>query len=153
MDLYELIKLLHILLVIVAVGFNASYAIWIARAASGDGGEHLAHVLRTIRFVDNTFANPAYALLLVTGLAMVFVASIPLTTFWIAAALVLYVILLILGIGFYSPALRRQIAALESDGASSQAYRSVSARASRIGVVTMLPVLAILFLMVIKPTL
>jgi uncharacterized membrane protein len=83
MDLYPLLKYVHILLVIVAVGFNASYGIWLARASSGDGGAHLSHVLAGIKFLDDRFANPAYALLLVTGLAMVFVGSIPLTTFWI----------------------------------------------------------------------
>jgi hypothetical protein len=32
-DAYEVLKFLHVLFAIVAVGFNASYGIWLARAA------------------------------------------------------------------------------------------------------------------------
>jgi hypothetical protein len=53
---------------IIAVGFNASYGTWLARAAREP--EHQAHVLRGIKVLDDRFANPAYALLLVTGLAV-----------------------------------------------------------------------------------
>jgi hypothetical protein len=38
---YEVIKFFHILLAIVAVGFNATYGIWLARAAA-----HPVHPLR-----------------------------------------------------------------------------------------------------------
>ncbi len=154
MDLYDLIKVIHILLVAIAVGFNASYGIWIARASRSPAEQdHLGHVLRGIKFLDDRFANPAYALLLVTGVAMVLIGGIPFTTFWIAASLVLYVVLLGLGFGLYSPALRRQIAVLETDGAGSEQFRDVSRRATLYGILTTLPVLAIIFLMVVKPTL
>ena len=153
MDLYHLLKYVHILLVIVAVGFNASYGIWLARASSRDGAAHLSHVLAGIKFLDDRFANPAYALLLVTGLAMVFVGSIPLTTFWILAALILYVVVVVLGLALYTPLLRRQRAVLESSGAESPEYQAVSARARVLGIATGVIVLAIVFLMVVKPTL
>lgn len=154
MDLYPAVKVLHILLVVVAVGFNASYAIWIARASrTPEGQDHLSHVLRGIKFLDDRFANPAYALLLVTGIAMVLIGQIPFTTFWIAASLVLYAVLLALAFGLYSPILRRQISVLETDGAGSARFREVSARASIYGILTALPVLAIIVLMVTKPTL
>lgn len=45
--LYPYIKFLHVLLAIVAVGFNASYGIWLARAAHEPA--HLGHVLRGIK--------------------------------------------------------------------------------------------------------
>ena len=74
---------------------------------------------------------------------------------WIptAAALVLWLVALVIGVRFYTPTLRRQIAVLESQGADSPEFQSLSQRASRIGPVTMLPVLLILFLMVVKPAL
>ncbi len=154
MDVYDLIKVLHILLVAIAVGFNASYAVWIARASRTPAEhDHLAHVLRGIKFLDDRFANPAYALLLVTGVAMVLIGGIPFTTFWILASLVLYVVVLALGFAVYSPVLRRQLAVLETDGAGSARFRAVSRRATIYGILTMLPVLAIIFLMVTKPTL
>jgi uncharacterized membrane protein len=78
MGLHPYIKFVHVLLAIVAVGFNASYGIWLARAAREPA--HLGHVLRGIKMLDDRFANPAYGLLLVTGLANVFIGGIPLTT-------------------------------------------------------------------------
>ena len=153
-DLYPYVKLIHVLLAIIAVGFNASYAIWIARAAADRGRpEALPHVLRTIKFLDDRFANPAYALLLVTGLANVFIGQIPLTTFWVAAALVLYVVAVALGLGLYSPILRRQLAVLDAEGPESAAFGDASGRARLYGIATSVPVLIIVFLMVVKPTL
>ncbi|MGI8708687.1 MAG: DUF2269 family protein, partial [Actinomycetota bacterium] len=69
MSLYLFLKFLHVLLAIVAVGFNASYGIWTARAAKEP--EHELHTLKGIRTLDDRFANPAYVLLLVTGVSMV----------------------------------------------------------------------------------
>jgi uncharacterized membrane protein len=150
MSPYLLVKYLHVLLAIVAVGFNASYAIWLSRA--GSKTEDALIVLRGIKFLDDRFANPAYALLLLTGLGMTFLAQIPLTTFWITAALVLYVILVVVAVAFYSPTLRRQIAVLESQGATSEKYARLGRRSTLVGLVLMLIVLVIVFLMVTKPT-
>jgi uncharacterized membrane protein len=151
MDTYVLLKYVHVLLAIVAVGFNASYGIWLARAAREPA--HLGHVLRGIKVLDDRFANPAYALLLVTGLSMVWVDQIPLLeTRWILSALLLYAVLLAVGFGVYTPTLRRQIALLESAGPTSADYLSVASRGRIVGVFLALVVLAIVFLMVVKPT-
>ncbi|HZQ06888.1 MAG TPA: DUF2269 family protein [Anaerolineae bacterium] len=149
MLLYTSIKYLHILLAIVAVGFNISYAIWLLRAAKEP--TNLGFALRGIKFLDDRFANPAYGLLLVTGLAMVFVGSIPLTTFWILAALVLWLLAILLGLLFYTPTLRQQIAVLEKDGASSSEFQRLSQRGTLLGIVLAVIVLLILVMMVFKP--
>src|SRR4030081_2741034 len=99
MSLYLILKFVHVLLAIVAVGFNLSYPIWLTRAQSDP--EHALYVLRGIKILDDRFANPAYALLLVLGLGMTFMAGIPLSTFWVAAALVLYVLLVLGGLVIY----------------------------------------------------
>ncbi len=148
-DVYTTTKLVHIVLAIVAIGFNASYGVWLTRARREP--EHLGHVLRGIKMLDDRFANPAYALLLVTGLVMVTVGNIPLTTFWIAAALVLWVTVVAIGLGLYTPTLRRQIRVLEAEGRDSPAYARLSTRATFVGLVTMIPVALILVLMVFKP--
>lgn len=150
-DLYTVVKFVHILMAIVAVGFNATYGIWIARTARSP--QHEAHVLRGIKVLDDRFANPAYALLLVTGLIMVFDADIPLTTFWIATALGLYVVAVILGLGVYTPTLRRQIEVLEAEGPRSATYARLATRGTVVGVVVAVDVVVIVFLMVTKPTL
>jgi uncharacterized membrane protein len=150
-DPYVLIKFVHVLLAIIAVGFNASYGVWLARAARDR--EHLGHVLRGIKILDDRFANPGYGLLLVTGLAMVFVGGIPITTFWIAAALVLWILTVVLGLWVYRPLLRRQITALESSGAGSVEYEAVARPAQVLGLALMVPIVMIVFFMVVKPTL
>jgi uncharacterized membrane protein len=150
-SLYLLLKFLHVLLAIVAVGFNASYPIWLGRGRREP--EHSLHVLRGIKTLDDRFANPAYALLLLLGLAMTFIAGIPLTTFWIGASLVLYILLLVGGLVFYSPTLKRQIAALEQGGATSPEFIALSQRGTVIGILLAVDVVVIVFLMVVKPTL
>lgn len=148
---YNLLKFVHVMLTIVAIGFNASYAIWLARA--GREPQHLGHVLRTIKKLDDLFANPAYALLLVTGVLMVLVGAIPFETFWIAASIGLWLIVVMLGLGVYTPTLRRQIALVESAGAESSEYALVAKRGTIVGVVLAVIVTIIVFLMVTKPTL
>jgi uncharacterized membrane protein len=148
---YSLLKFGHVLLAIVAVGFNASYGIWVARAAREP--EHLGYVLRGVKLLDDRFANPAYALLLVTGLAMVWVGDLDLTTFWLGAALVLYAAAVIVGLTVYTPTLRAQIHALEAGGPGSSAFQRLAKRSTTVGIALAVLVVVIVFLMVTKPTL
>lgn len=120
MPIYNILKFLHIFLAIVAVGFDISYAIWIQRASHSP--QNLDFTLRGIKFLDDYIANPAYIGLFLSGLAMVLVLPIPLSTFWISAAMGLWLILLIGGFGFYTPTLRKQIQALETGGPDSAEY-------------------------------
>jgi len=148
--IYTAIKLVHILLAITAVGFNASYAVWIGRA-SRLSNEINEFALRGVKFMDERIANPAYGLLLVTGLLMVFLGPWNLTTRWIDAALALFVVLVLIAVFGYTPALRDQIKALEAEGSGSAAYRSAATRQNVMGIIVVIPVLLILYLMVFKP--
>jgi uncharacterized membrane protein len=149
--LYTTIKYVHILLAIIAVGFNASYAVWIGRAG-GLPKDINEFALRGVQFLDNRIANPAYGLLLVTGLLMVFTGPWKLTTRWIDAALGLYVVLVVSAVVFYTPALRNQIKALESGGPDSAAYKAAERRQTIVGILLLIPLLLIIFLMVFKPS-
>jgi uncharacterized membrane protein len=148
---YEVIKFFHVLLAIVAVGYNATYGVWLARAAREP--EHEGFALRGVKLLDDRFANPAYVLLLVTGLLMVWVGDLELTQFWILAALVLYAVAVGLGLLVYTPTLREQIAVLESSGPDSVEFRTLSRRGTTVGGVLAIDVIVIVFLMVTKPTL
>lgn len=151
MTLYEFLKFVHVLLAIVAVGFNASYGIWIARAAKEP--EHELHVLRGIKFLDDRIANPAYALLLVVGISLVFVGDWELTTFWILTSLILFVVTALVAALLYSPALRQQIALLEAGRGRTDEYAALSKRSGILGGIMGALVVVIVFLMVTKPTL
>jgi uncharacterized membrane protein len=148
--LYTALKLVHILLAITAVGFNASYAIWLGRAGQMSK-EINEFALRGVKFMDGRIASPAYGFLLVTGLLMVFIGPWSLTTRWIDAALVLFVILVLLAVFGYTPALRNQITALEAGGPNSPAFKAAAARQSLVGILFIVPILLILYLMVFKP--
>ena len=150
MELYPYIKFVHILLAILAVGFNASYGIWLTRAAKEPN--HQSHVLRTIKFLDDRIANPAYVLLLVTGAAMVAVSPLSFSTFWVSTSIGLWVVLAVLGLGGYTPTLRRQIALLDSGQGASAEFRRLANRGTALGIVLGVVVVVIVFLMVVKPT-
>ncbi len=151
MSAYLLLKFVHVALAIVAVGFNASYGVWLARAAQNP--EQLRHVLRGIKVLDDWFANPAYVLLLVTGLAMVWVGELDLGAFWLSTALGLYLLLVVIGAAGYTPVLRRQIRTLEESGPQSPDFQRLMRRGQALGGVLGILVIVIVFLMVTKPTL
>ena len=123
---FQFLKFIHVLLAIVAVGFNASYGIWLARAANAPQATQ-SHVLRTIKFLDDRIANPAYGLLLVTGVWMIFSAGIP-VRLWIALSIGLWLVLVVVGLGVYTRTLRDQIRVLESEGPGSEEYQRLSSR-------------------------
>ena len=149
MSLYDFLQYLHVVLAIVAVGFNASYGIWTARAAQEP--EHELHILKGIRTLDDRFANPAYVLLLVTGVSMVLVGDLGFDTLWISAALGLYVVMALVAILLFTPALRKQIALVEAGDQRSEAHAALAKRSGMVGGVLAVLVLAIVFLMVTKP--
>jgi uncharacterized membrane protein len=148
---YTLVKFLHIVFAIVAVGFNATYGIWLARAQRDP--KHLDFALRGVKVLDDYVANPAYVLLLLSGLTMVFIAGYPvLTTFWLLAALILWIVLVAVGLGLYTPTLSGQIKTLAASGAESAEFQSLATRGMIVGIVLGVLVLLIVALMVFKPT-
>ncbi|HEX6551239.1 MAG TPA: DUF2269 family protein [Ktedonobacteraceae bacterium] len=149
--IFTTVKFIHILLAIIAFGFNATYTLWIVRAQRQP--EHLDFALRGIKFLDDYAANPAYLLLFVSGLTMVFLAGYQLNTFWLELALVLWLIAILLEYGFYTPTLRRQIQTLAQEGPQGQTFQRLSLRGTVLGIVLGVLVAGILVLMVFKPTL
>jgi len=51
----------------------------------------------------------------------------------------------------YTPTLTRQIKALDTDGASSPAYKALANRAQAVGMFMVVVVIGIVFVMVFKP--
>ena len=152
MSLFVIVKFLHVLLAIIAVGFNATYGVWLARVAR-EPVPTQSFVLRGIKRLDDWFANPAYVLLAVTGVTMVLVGELRFVTFWIAGGIVLWAIAVALGFFVYTPMLRDQIHALETTGPDSEAYNRYASNARFVGILLAAIVVVIVFLMVTKPTL
>ncbi|HEY8535633.1 MAG TPA: DUF2269 family protein [Vicinamibacterales bacterium] len=150
--LYTTLKFLHVLLAIIAVGFNATYGLLIARArTAGPDARELRFALRTVKVMDDYIANPCYVLLLVTGIGMVHTAGLPWSLVWIHGSLALLVAVAVLGFGFYTPTLRRQIAVLEERGPQDPEFIRLSKRGAALGGVLGVLVLIIIALMVYKP--
>jgi uncharacterized membrane protein len=142
------LKLIHVLAAITAVGANLTYTYWLSYA--GNDRDRLVWTMKGIRRLDNFIATPAYVVLAVTGVLMVLSGAFSFQTGWIIAAIVLYVIVVILGIALYAPALKRQIAEAEADPTSS-AYAAAASRTNLFGIITTATVLVIVVLMVTKP--
>jgi len=148
-SLVALLLLAHVLLALITIGGNLTNTLWLRLGEREP--EHLAYTIRGIRAIDRAVANPAYALLFVTGIALVLVTGIPLTTGWLAVAIAIYVAAAILGYFVFGPVVRAELAALERDGVDAPEYLRRRSQARSLAIVTTTMVLVILALMVAKP--
>jgi len=146
-----IVKWIHVLAAIAAVGANITYGIWIRRAARQP--RELPFVLQGIRAIDRRLANPSYGVLLLTGLIMAYLLPIPLNTPWLLAAIVLYVLAAFLGAFAYAPTMREQRKQLEAAGIESAGFKAAARRGAWLGFLVTLDVVVIVFLMVVKPAL
>jgi uncharacterized membrane protein len=151
MSLYLVVKFLHMLAAIIATGTNATYGVLLSRAHRAP--EHLRHVRDGVRALDRNVANPAYALLLITGLLLVWMGPLSMTTPWVSLSLILFVLAAGIGLVRLTPLTRRQSDALERHGPDSPQYKQLRRGINRASVVAGLIVLVIIYLMVAKPTL
>src|SRR5207237_10452521 len=107
------------------------YGIWIFRAQRESA--HTAFALKGVKFLDDRVANPAYGVLLITGLLMMWAASIPLTTLWIDIALALFVALVVVPARLYTPTLLRQIKLVETGDTSYAGFTQLARRGQMLG--------------------
>lgn len=144
---YLLLKVIHVMAAIVAVGGNLTYAFWLRRA--GRDPDRLVWTMEGIRRFDRAIANPSYIVLLVSGILMVTTGQWRFEQLWLSASLGLYALVALLGILLFAPAIRRQIA--EAHDPTSDAYVLAARRSGFLGVVTTAIVVVIVVLMVTKP--
>lgn len=146
---YLILKWLHILCAITALGANITYFLWLFRMDKNR--ESLLFTLRTIKIMDDWIANPAYMLALFTGAGMLGIAGIPYATPWVLTAVILYAVVSLLGLFVYSPILKKQIKlAQEPD---SVEYKNIANTGLYLGALITILVVAITFFMVVKPQL
>lgn len=148
---YLLLKFIHILSAIVAVGANITYGVWNARGAREPA--HLGFMLKGVKFLDDRIANPAYLLLAITGVAMIIVNHWSITSLWIIVAIVLFVVVAGLGFGVFTPLLRNQIRLFDAGDTTSAEFLRLANRSRTLGPILGILVVVILAMMVFKPTL
>lgn len=144
---YLLLKFLHILIAILALGTSAGLGIVLE--FYGSHPNHGPFLLRAIRRLVAFVVLPGYVLMLVTGLSMANMAW-PLTTRWIQEAMALWGVGLVVLVIFLA-VLRRQLRLLETEGPATAAYRRVSLLGRVLGGGFGLVGIFILYLMVFKP--
>lgn len=149
--LYLVLKWLHVVAAIIAVGANATYGIWIARASRTPA--MLPFTLRVIKQIDDKVANPCYGVLLITGLLMVYQVGSSLMTPWLLVSVIAYALIALIGLFAYTPTLKRQIEVLDRDGFESPTYQALAGRGTTIGIVLAVLAMIVVFLMVFKPRL
>jgi uncharacterized membrane protein len=148
MSAFLVLKVIHVLAAIVAVGANVTYAFWLRRA--GLDRDRLTWTIESIRRLDRRVANPGYIVLLITGVLMVLTGAYSFEARWLQLAVVLYVAVALLGILAFAPAVRRQADEAASDPASP-AYAAAARRSNRLGLLTTGVAVVIVVLMVAKP--
>lgn len=151
MNLYLLLKYLHVLAAIAALGTNLTYTLWLTRARKNPAA--LPFTLRMVKTIDGWIATPAYVLLFPTGWWLTSLAGWSLTTPWILTSLSLYALLSVVGLGVYTPTLNKQILLTESHPPDSPEYRQISFRLNTTGAALNMLALIIIYLMVAKPAL
>lgn len=127
---FLLLKTVHVLSATVGVGANVSYGVWITQGDKQPN--HLLFALRGIEKLEQRVANPAYGLLLLTGLIMG-LTQYSVSNTWILIGLVGFIVVAGLSTAVFAPALRRQIAAAETEGAAAEAYKRAAATARGVG--------------------
>jgi Predicted integral membrane protein (DUF2269) len=147
--MYQFIVFIHVLCAIIALGANATYVVWLSRGRMQR--DLLLFALRGIKFLDSRIANPAYGLLLITGVAQVLISHRTFHQTWLEWAILLWVVLAGIGYGLYSPGLRRQIALLETGTPDAPAFVALERRQNAVGAVLFAIALVILALMVFRP--
>ena len=149
--IYTLLLFIHVTAAITAVGSNITYGVWNALAARQPA--HASFMLKGIKFLDDRIANPAYGVLFLTGLVMIFVGHWSITSLWIIVAIVLFVAVAVLGFAVFSPLLNNQIRLADAGDTSSPEFTRLANRSRMLGPILGILVVVILVMMVFKPTL
>jgi len=156
MDMYLLIKLLHITAVIAFVGNITTGLFWHAHAARTRDPKVLAHTMDGIIRSDRLFTVPGVIGIIVTGVAAAIHGNFPiLRTGWILWTLILFVVSGLIFMIRVAP-LQRQLraialAAVQSGTFEYAHYHALAVRWELWGAAALLTPVAGLALMVLKP--
>jgi uncharacterized membrane protein len=146
--LFLALKVVHIASAIVAVGSNVTSVFWLDRA--GRDRDRLVWVLGGVRRLDKRIANPAYIVVLLSGIVMVVTGGYRFGQGWIATAIFLYVLTAAFGIFAFTPAVRLQRAEAAADPTSA-AYARIARRTWWYSWLTTGVIVVIIILMVTQP--
>lgn len=141
--------LLHVLGVIAGLGANVTYVFWLSWAERE--GAHFAFAVKGIHRIDRVLTNPAYAMILVTGILLILGEETwPFDQPWLVAGIVLYFLSGAISFAFFVPSIRTQLAEAEG-GPGSPAYQAAARRSRLMALLGVAIVATVVWLMVVKP--
>lgn len=151
MMLDQLLWFIYLILLVIAIGPNITYATWIQRATPNK--DALLFSLQGIKVINNLIVLPAVALALITWIGMVFVSGLSLLIPWVLLTAVFWLIIFLFGLFGYSRILSRQLSLVESVGPDHDDYKSAAWRGTILGISIGIIALLIILLMAFQPTL
>ncbi len=150
---------LHIVGAIAAVGPTLTYGMWIARAERMDP-KIRAFVLKTVAWVDNHLATPAFIVQAATGTALFLLLKLRFWhTAWLLTGVAVYAVTAVFAVTLYAPVVKRQIVLTEqvagdpANEALRRDYATLAVRARAFGIAAAVLTMAILYFMIVKPAL
>jgi uncharacterized membrane protein len=150
---------LHVLGAILAVGPTMTYAMW-ATLGEKAGPVQRAFAIKGINWVDSHLATPAFMAQAVTGIALILLLEISfLHTAWLLVGVALYVVVMVIAVAVLVPVEKRHMDVAERSAADpvndslNQEYLQITGQIRRLGFTIGIITLAIVFFMVVKPTL
>jgi uncharacterized membrane protein len=154
MDLYSLVKAVHIVGAAVLLGTGAGIAFFMLMAHRTRQPVLIAHTAGIVVLADFVFTTSAVIAQPVTGAVLAHLAGLPLSTGWVATSLALYVVtgLCWLPVVWIQMRLRRLAqAAVEAGQPLPLAYDRLFRIWFLLGFPAFAAVLGIVWLMVVKP--
>ena len=149
MSLYLVVKFIHILVAVIAVGSSAGSSLWLRLATRSP--QHLPFALRSAKRLDEFLTRPGLIVIAATGLWMA-ASRWTLTALWIRAAVVLVVVVLALLYTVVGPLLGRLIHLIDGEESGTPTWTRTELLFELVGGGSGLIVVVILWLMVTKPT-
>jgi hypothetical protein len=143
---YELLKLLHILLAIISVGFTSTFGIIAATATPATLTTALGIIMRLEKITRVGFAG-----LVITGLMMGGVAGYGLRPLWFSGSFVISMVSMGLAIAIATPTLRAMTSAAAQTPPPGDELRRLGGRSRAVGMVLTFLSLTMIVLMVLKP--
>lgn len=146
-----LLKYLHILAAMVYVtGYIAGAILQNASARAADWPARRT-LLRYSNVLTNGLLIPGFVAAGVLGVATAMVMGYPLFSGWVRNALVLYVVILVTGLAYWTPRGRKQQVALDAGDEASFIKAAQSPSIRYVGMLDTVIILLLIYLMVVKP--
>ena len=149
MSVYLVVKFVHILVAVIAVGSSAGSSFWLRLAARSP--QHLPFALRSAKRLDEFLTRPGLIVIAGTGLWMA-ASRWTLTALWIRSAVVLVVVVLALLYTVVGPLLGRLINLIDREESGTPTWTRTELLFEVVGGGSGLIVVVILGLMVFKPS-